>query len=472
MPGAPSGLIGKLSANRPVLATTVLALAALMLCVLGVRHSSIAGAGDIVGRFLIGGIVLICAPLALAGFAPQKRFIGALFLTVMLAVGVMLTVDAVGMVSIAPLPLPRVVVLGGVCFFFYLAVLSPLIRNALRLGVIAPLAALIGVAGGAGYLGFQGSLETPFNASILAIAFSAGVTVGLGVGADFAVNFARGAPSKSAAAAAGHAALAPSVFSAIAAAIFAGIVSFHANFGIAEAQVVFSAIAVTLCAAVTALVSTTAALALFIPTEQTAVDENRRRQAFSENWRPLRRLLPSTTALAACAIIGVVIVLAFFEVGAPAFASTVVFLALILAAAGIAYVSIRTSLLIVALLFVSGLFAHYLYAIVGLTLPALADRLAAMALAAIAFSQLTISWRNAGDLWRNARDITQNAMSDGLRRFLISVGASASAFLASSYAFEWETGVETAGYFAVSVLIGLLIAPVMMVALSSQTQKY
>lgn len=473
MPGAQSGFLGKLAAERPMLATGVLALGVASLCILGLRNSADASSGELIARFLLAGGGVVCAPMALAALTPQKPLWRVLFLVLMTGVGAALLAASFGrfgaMAGYSPPPGAAAAAVG---LFAFLAALAPLIRHALRLGVIGPLAALPGVAGGVGYFAMENLLSSPFAASSAAIALAGGAAVGAGVGSDFAQFFARGLTPRAAAAAAGHAAVAPAAFTVLAAAAYVVVVSLKTNYGAVDWQALAGACAAALLASLMGLVGGAASLALSRPSEQVAVDENRRRHRFVESWRPFRRQLPATTALAATAIAGVMVVVAAFEAGVADPLSLLMFLAMVLVASGLAFVSVRTSALIAAILFLSTVFAGYVYAAFGITPPAMPERFAALTLCAIALSQLTVSWRNAGDIWRNARDIAQNAMSDGLQRFAIALGAGAAAMMASAAAFSWEAGVGAAAYFALVAGIGLFLSPVLMVALSAQWQRY
>jgi hypothetical protein len=474
LPGAQSGFLGKLSAEHPMLATGVLALGVVSLCVLGMRNSGDASSGELIARFLLTAGGVVCAPMALAALTPQKPLFRIIFLALMMVAGAALLAAAFGkaggvLAGFSPPPGPTASAVG---LFAFLAALAPLTRHALRLGVVGPLAALPGVAGGAGYFAMENLLSSPFAASAAAIALAGGAAVGAGVGADFAQFFARGLTPRAAAAAAGHAAVAPASFTVLAVAAYVGVVSLKTNYGAVDWHALAGACAAALLASLMGLVGAAASLALTRPNEQVAVDENRRRQRFVESWRPFRRRLPATTALAATAIAGVIVVIAAFEAGVSDPLSLLLFLALILIASGFAFVSVRTSLLIAAILFLSTVFAGYVYAVLGIAAPAMPERFAALTLCAIALSQLTVSWRNAGDIWRNARDIAQNAMSDGLQRFAIALGAGAAATMASAYAFSWEGGVAAAAYFALVGGIGLFLSPVLMVAFSAQLQRY
>ncbi len=425
-------------------------------------------------KFLAAAAAIVCVPLALAALAPERLALRLLFLVIVTAIGVGVIAVAFGAIDIggsafAP---PRAAAGAGFGFFVFLSALAPLTRSTLRLGVFAPVAAMAGVAGGIGYFALENLLASPFSGAAAAIALTGGVCVGIGVGADFAQHFARGLAPKAAAAAAGHAAVAPAAFSVLAAASYMTIVTFKANFGAVDWRVLAAAGAAALLGAAAALVVATGVLSLFRPSEQVAVDENRRRQRFVESWRPFRRRLPATTAIAASAISGVLVIVAAFEAGVPEAASLAVFLAFMLLAAGVTFVSVRTSVLIASILLLSTIFTGYVYAAFGLAPPASAERFAALTLSAIALSQLTVSWRNASDIWRNARDIAQNAMCDGLRRFAVAFGAGGAATIAAAYAFSWPAGVGAAAYFCIHAGIGLLLAPFLMVALSAQFQRY
>ena len=472
MPGAPSGFLGKLSAERPMLATGVWSTGLVALCALGARHSLDAATGDLILRFVAIAAAVVCAPLAIAALTPQRLVYRIPYLVIALAVCVLFVAGSFGAIVPGGLAPPQLLAGAGVGLFIFLAALSPMTRSTLRLGGIGPVAAVTGAAGGIGYLALENLLASPFSAAASAIALTAGVCVGAGVGADYAQHFARGLTPRTAAAAAGHSALAPAAFSVFASVICMLVVTYNANFGAVDWRVLAACSATVLLAAATAMVFASAALSMFSPSEQAAVDENRRRQRFAESWRPVRKRLPATTAGAASAIAGVLVVIALFEVGLPNAASLAVFLFLIMAASGLTFVSVRTSLLIATLLFASSIFAGYVYAIFDMAAPALTERFVALTLCAIAFSQLTVSWRNAGDIWRNARDIAQNAMSDGLRRFAIAFGAGGAATVASAYAFNWDAGIGVATYYAIVAGIGLFLAPVLMVTLSAQYQRY
>ena len=218
--------------------------------------------------------------------------------------------------------------------------------------------------------------------------------------------------------------------------------------------------------------SVTGALSLENISEMAAVDENRRRVWFGQSWRPVRRLLPVTTAVAVTAIAGVLAVIALFEAGLASPVSMALFLGLIAIASAASFVSIRTSLLITALLGFSALGAGYAHAIFNTPLPSLSARLVALTLCAVSLGHLTVSWRDAGDNWRNARDIAENALSDGLRRFLFLTGVGAASLFVSAKTFGWAEGVGAAQYCLMTAFISVLLAPPFMIAMSAQFRRY
>ena len=474
MARAPSGFLGKLAAQRPLLATMVLALGLTALCVVGLRQSAASGNAGLVISFISNALYVVGAPLVLAAITPRRMLNKSLFLVLTLIVAIALAAAAHQSLTLPffHAPPPLVMTLSALGLFAFLTALAPFMRGVVRLGVLAPLAGILGAAGGAGYLALEGLLSLPTAAIAVALALTVGGTTGLNVAADFAKYFAKGATGQEAAAAACHGAIAPTVFAIFAVAALFVVETLNANFGAIEWNVLWGGVSVSLLAAAAALVAVTAGLALERVSEQVAVDENRRREWFGRAWRPIRRILPATTALAATAIAGVFVVIAAFEAGVNAPVNLILFFVIISVAAALAFVSLRTSLLIVAMLLASAQLADFVYAVFGAATPALSERLAAMTLTAIALSQLTVSWRNAGEVWRNARDIAQNAMADGLHRFLAATGLGAASLIAVAQSFAWEGGFAAAAYFVATGVISVILAPVMMIAMSAKTGGY
>ena len=182
--------------------------------------------------------------------------------------------------------------------------------------------------------------------------------------------------------------------------------------------------------------------------------------------------LPASTAFAVSAIATIFAIIALFENALTAPLSYLFFLVLIWAGAAIIFVSLRTSLLILALLTMSGLLSNLVFDAFSLARPVMLESLAAFALTAVALGQMTVSWRDAGGHWRNARDIAENAMSDGLRRYLITLGYGAAAFFTAEVSGAWSGGAAAAVYFICSASISLVLAPAFMTAMSARYRGY
>lgn len=471
MPAAPVGIVGNIAANRPVLANAIIAAGLIALAALGARQG---GRIDVILSFAGNALYVVALPLALAALQPRKALWRVMFLILIALVAAVLVIVDRGVVST-----PGFVVvpswtmtLAGLGFAAYLFALAPLTANAARLSAAAAPAAILGVLAALGYFAFEPALGAAEGAAAAGVALGLGVAVGAGVGADFSRSFAAGARRRRAAAAAGHAGLAILAFSLLTTAALFGVQTFKTNFGAVEWNVLWAGVTATAAATTAALFAVAGSLALARIGEQAAVDENRRRQWFAAAWRPVRDLLPPSSAGAVSAIAGVFVVIAMFEAGFAAPASLAVFFLLIWISAAAAFVSVRTSLLVAALLAVSAVLAGYAYRALGLELPDLPARLAALALAAAAIGHMTVSWRNAGDIWRNARDVTENALSDGLRRFLFVLGAGSASLFAAARSFAWDQGFSAIVYFMMIAFISALLAPALMTAMSARMNRY
>lgn len=468
MRDAPAGLVGAFAANRPYLSIGVLAPGLIALAVGGARQTG-EDTGAVIASFAsLSGLALV-APMALAAVSPRDGFQRLLFFILSAVLVAMLYAADAGWVNnpfgLAP---PRHLLLAGFGLFSFLLALSPLSHNISRLGVLTPFAALLGAAGACGYLAMEGLLTGPEGAMATALGLTLGVGAGVNVAADFAKIFAAGAGRKRAAAAAGHGAVAPSAFALMIIAIFFTLHSFTVNFGAVDWGVVWAGVTIAAASTLTALVAVTGGLSLSRINEQAAADENRRAVWFRKRWRPLRMALPPTTATAVVAIAGIFVVIAVFEAGFSDPVRFCIFIALVWAAAAIAFVSVRTSALIALLLTVGAIIADYAVAVLGVTAPSPGERLAALTLTAAALGAMTVSWRDAGEQWRNARDVVENALGDGLRRFLFTVGAGAASFFVAMNVFAWDGGVSAIIYFLLASLTALALAPAAMTAMSAR----
>ncbi len=473
MSEAPAGIVGNFVANRPVLSISVFSIGLTALAVVGLRQAGGVGAWT-ASSFMINALVAIALPVALAAMEPRSTSGRIIFLVLIILVSSVLIAAAFSdafFLSAVPAP-PFWLTATAAGFTLYLYALTPMTGGVVRLGVLAPLAAILGVGGAAGHFAVESMLLTAEGAGAAALALATGASTGAGVSADFSRFFAKGFSRRRSAAAAGHAAVAPIMFTVLAVAILFAVQSINVNFGAIEWRIIWPGLTAVMAAAIGAMVAVAGALSIEDVSEMVAVDENRRRQWFAMSWRPVRRLLPVTTSLAVIAIAGVIAVIAIFEAGFAAPVSLIAFFIMIAIAAGISFVSMRTSLMIAGLLAFSALVTGYGYSALDLPLPSLLERLIALTLSAVALGHLTVSWRDAGDHWRNARDVAENALSDGLRRYLFLVGVGAVSLFVSAQTFIWMGGVSAAGYFLSTAFFSLLLASPLMIAMSARSSRH
>ncbi len=472
MSEAPVGLIGKFVANRPLLSISVFAIGLTTLAVVGLRQAG--GDAFAASSFIVNALVAMALPVALAAIEPRSGARRIAYIILIMGVGGLLASAAISdwwLLSKVPSP-PLWLTLTATGFTLYLIALSPMMASISRLGVLAPIAAILGVGGASGYFAVESMLLTAEGAGVAALALAAGASIGAGVSADFSRYFARGFSRRRAAAAAGHATVAPIMFTLLAVGILLGIQTINVNFGAIEWRIIWPGLTAVLAATIGAMIAVAGALSIDDASEMVAVDENRRRQWFTKSWQPVRQLLPVTTSLATMAIAGVFAVIAIFEAGFAAPISLIFFFALIAIAAGLSFVSIRISIMVAGLLGFSALLAGYGYVIFGVALPSLLDRLLALTLSAVALGHLTVSWRDASDQWRDARDVAENALSDGLRRFLFLVGTGVVSLFTASHTYNWPGGAHAAGYFLSTAFISVLLVSPVMIVMSARSTRH
>lgn len=462
---APVGIVGAFAANRPYLSIGILISGLVAMAVIAARQ---AGAGEIISGFIINAALMLALPMTLASVLPRKKTQRLIYVAIVLVLFVAAIAGAMRTDGVS-LFLPSIqTLLVGLALFIYLSALSPLSLNVSRLGILTPFAAILGAGGACGYLALHDLLGTTYGSMAAGVALAMGVGTGINVAADFTTLFAAGEARKHAAAAAGHRAVAPTVFSLLAIASFMAIYSHGENFGAIDPGVVWAGITVGSGAMITALVAVTGGISLSPIGEQTALDENRRRQWFSAHWRPVRLALPASTATATVAIAGILLVIALFENGVDKPVKLAAFIILTWIGAGIAFVSIRTSLLIALLLLVSAILADYALGVIGTGVIGFGEKLAALTLTAVALGHMTVSWRDASGQWYNARDIVENALSDGLRRFLFITGPGAVSLYIAQRSFAWQGAEGAIIYFLSVSLIALALAPPAMTAMSAR----
>ena len=459
----PSGIIGNFVAQRPVLSNSILGAGFVALFVAGGR--ALGGFTEIL-KYLGWILYAFAIPALIASAAPRP-------LLLRVAYGVGITLVALLLMAAAqwpgqsPAPAPPLLMTGtALGVVLYLLSVAPLSSNVIRLGRAAPFAAFFGAAAGAGALAVAGDLAADDAGLILALGLAIGTSAGASIAADFAKLFAKGAPKMRAVAAAGHGAVAPSAHTLMTVLVFFSLYSWTQNFGAIDWDTVSVCMLICGAAILAAMTFVPGSISIISITEQTAADENRRHSSFSRNWRPLRLWLPMSTAFATMAIIGVITVIALFELGVAAPGMAALFLTLTSLSGAIAFVSIRTGLLISVLLCSAMVLTAVAHRLLGLELPSDIARFAALTLCATSLGHLTVSWRDARDVWRRPRDIVENALNDGVRRWLFFVVAGAAAILVSMQAFLWGEALSTLIYFLFASLFCLILAPAAMMALS------
>lgn len=470
MSGAPpAGFVGHFLSERPFLAAGLAATGIVALIVAGAR---VPGAGGLIAAYALNVAYVLAAPLLLAALTPRKDGARALFIAGVAALAAILAAlgeNWFGEASRFVPPAPAT--LAAAALFFFIVALSPMALNVARLGGAAPAAASFAAVGAAAMFALEGAIEPTDQGLVCAVALTLGAGLGYGVASDFARAFAAGARREEAAAAAAHQGLSGLFFALLVAAGLFGVSSFKANPGRVDWLYVSLGLAASAMTMAAGVIASTGVAAIAPASEQTAVDENRRRYWFAEAWRPVRGALPATTAFAAMAVVGVALVIALFEAGVADPLSLFVFLALVWAGAALAYVSLRTSVLITALIAIGAILADYAYALAGATPPAFDARLAGLALNAAALGHLMVSWRDAGERLRNPRDIVEAALGDGARRYLFMAGAGAASFFISMRIFAWRGGLDAMIYFLTVALITLVIAPPAMTAMSARFSR-
>ena len=246
MAAAPTGIVGRFAANRPILANALAAAGLVALAVSGARKADV---GETIILFAANALYVVALPMALAALTPRRIFQRILFIAAVAIIGGGLIALDRGVLQGAnwvPTP-PSVMTVAALCFTAFLFVLSPLTGNVARLTASAPAASLLGVIGALGYFAVEPLLGRDEAAAGAGLALGLGVAVGVGVGVDFSRYFAKGASRKTAAAAAGHASLAPIAYSLLAIAALFGVQTFKTNFGAIEWRILWAAFTADCC---------------------------------------------------------------------------------------------------------------------------------------------------------------------------------------------------------------------------------
>lgn len=470
MQGERLGLVGGLAADRPVLVAIVLAFGCAALAAIGVNDAREAGVGSgDLADLLTAFLVLPVLPLALASVAPRKTSWRLAFAAAIALL--LLALDA----AAPSLPFDwfapdRALLAAAFVLTLILVLIAPVCGAYLRLSFMGGLAAVLGAAGAAGLLRFEGvPLDQIGVATGLGVAL--GVVVAIGVIADHAALFARGADQRRAAGLAARQGAAFALFAILVAAAAFPLRAAVSPLGGEILDLVWAAGAATALSVVCALLITAGALSLHRPTEALAVAENARTQAQRRFWRPLRKILPVRSAMAAVAIVGIVLVVASFElVLAPTWREAA-FVGVAAGAAAMAFFSLRAGLFVLAALVAASVLSMWVSAGLDMAPPAPPMNSAALTLAVIVFGQLGLAWRDARSPRLNARETMEMAMTDGMGRFVVGLSAGSAALYATGVSGAAPQGAAAAGYALCLGLVGALLAPPLMTALSGLTGR-
>ncbi|MFQ5564183.1 MAG: hypothetical protein ACE5FO_11495 [Parvularculaceae bacterium] len=478
MERARPGLVGRLAVGRPLLIGVVFALGLTTLAMAGLTRPYVGPHPEILARFAIAALLIIAAPALAAAGAPRGGRARILLLAAFVAaiVGLHFTGRHYLDPQAAYPLLDLSALVAALALATWLVALRPAIGGNLRLAAAAPYVAILAVFAALGHVALQNGLtETglaPAVAAALGLSLGLSMTVAVDVAAGFADLFVKGADRARAAAGAAHQAIAPATFAVLCAgSAFLAQYFFPAAHEVGLMTVWIAFAAATLgCGAALFVVS--GSLALIVVNEKTAVNENRRRSDIRRVWRPMRRMLPATSAYAATGLVVIGAVLAVFEAERSLTPAVAVFIGGAAAASLLTFVSLRTTILIVSLVTFSHLLATLLYTLTGAPAPDAGQSLPALALAAVAFAQFGLAWRDNAHPRLNAREVAEAAVIQAAGRIFPTLGFGAAAFLVAALSGLWSDGAVASGHFAVTTGLGLVIAPALITAMSARYGYY
>lgn len=464
----PSGFLGNLVARRPQMIAGILALGCVALSVVGHRQDG--SAVDISYLLIVNLLAGLAAPLVLSVVRPKtiSDMIGwTLFVVAIFAGGYWAHQNLPDHLRVL-FPSSFALVTGALVFLHF-NIIRPLVGGHFRLIAISPIAITLGAAGGIGLLAFA---QVTGNSVPLLLIYSiaSGTIIGAGSGFDFARFFARGSSREKAAAAAAHASLAPGSFATIMTAAAVAMLSYRSGFGALDWHLIAAAAGLTAGFCLLGVVCVAGALGRSTFGERVAVDENYTLRWFARAWGPLRRVFPPTTAIAATAIAIILAIIAAFEAGLSAPVTFLVLCSFIAFGALVAFVSVRTSLLLIAVLSVSVFISRFAYSLIGVPLPTAELQIIVVGLVSLSLVQLTTSWRDANLRWRNARDAAQDAMGGGLRKAMVGYGLTAATISVVGHSLSWPLTTDVLSYYLMLVVVATVMSPIAMIALSDQTR--
>lgn len=459
------GLIGGLVADRPVIVSLILAFGLTALAVAGLADPDAAPRPSaLIPELIIAILAYAAIPALLAATAPRRIGLSLLFVALVWTLFVIVPLFA-PLADFAPVDylLSAGATLSALTTL--LIVSGPAVGATIRFAFISCASAALGMAGAMGMMEID--RVSGVGAGILAtIGFSLGAFVGIGAAADFSMLFARGADTKRAAGVAARYGMAPAIYAAVLAASAFGLGDLFPDKPFDVIALMTASGGAAFLASVAALVATAGALSLRPSIETLAVRENRRQQGFRKFWRPLRRLLPPSSAMAFAAILVVATIAAEFNLAIPAPLGQLAFFAVAASAASLVFLSLRTGVFVLILLFTGSLLLTWFWDAIRAPLLTPQDITATSALAAALFAQLAVAWRDSRNPRLNARETTEAALSDVVPLYFVSVVIGAAAMLAADAAGAWPNGDAASARFLMLAFYGLVTAPALMTTLS------
>ncbi|MFN0022716.1 MAG: hypothetical protein ACKVS5_02325 [Parvularculaceae bacterium] len=459
-------VLGDLAAGRPLLVSSVIAigLAALTASAFRGAPASFASVGY---SYLAALAVMTTAPAAIASMAPRNVWLRLFYSGV--AAGLILAVRRIAIQSgFEPASFSVDIAFAGAAIVTgALSLCAPLWRGALRLAVVGLCAVTLGAAGGLSIIALEAARSGAVPAAGAALGFSAAI------GAAFCVflanvycaEFSGGAGGAVAAARAVRAISAPALLSVCLAIVALGAGAFLAGMPLQSAAYVGAGVmAVGLVASI---LMGAAALALKAPTEMTAIEENRRRAGLAPLLRALRATAPPSTSIAASAILLIATVVTGFDAASAASLAEIVIIAAAFAVALVAFVSVRSALLLVIMLIVGTRLSLWGAERLLAEAPAENVRVIAAALAAVIYSHIVLAWRDNRSPRRKALDVTGRAIADSASSYAAASVLAAAALASADAAGLWEAGSEAALFTAAVLLVGAASAPVLMTAMGA-----
>lgn len=457
------GPVGGLAAERPLIVTIVLAFGLTALAIGGATDSDAAYRTAIgMPDLLISLLVFATAPLLLGAIAPRSAGVRVLVVAAIALVFLglfFLTAVVDPFARRLSLEAGAVIVALSAAFLFF----GPAFGAVARLAFVATAAAALGLAGA---LGVMSLAPSPLSGAFPGLAFALGAGVGVSVLADFASLFARGADARRAAGVAARYGAAPAIYGVILVAALAAAGAVQQNDAALVLRLAAIAAAVALLPVASALLMTGGALATRRSGEVMAIEENGRQQAFRRFWRPARRTLAPSSAIAALAVLGILTIAAAFNLPAPVPFANAVFVAAASISAILMFLSLQTGIFVFVLLFTGLVLSSWAWGIVGGPALSESDVGAALAMTAALYAQLAVAWRDARSPRLNARETTEAAMADGAPAFLVAAAIALTAFWAAKVGGVWPAGESAAILLALLALYGIVVAPAAMTALS------